>query len=278
MRTLLARTAAVAAGAYLCVLAFLYLTQQSQVFPSKAADNALDAAVRERFPDMRALSLPTPDGSVLSGWLLARPDAAQDAPAPLVLYFGGNADLCSQFLLDAPRELPGFSIAAFDYRGYGRSTGVPSETALKADALLLYDRLTAAGGARKTIVMGRSLGTALAAHVAANREAAAVILVTPFDSIRAVGQQRHPFIPVGLLLKNPFDVLPDAAQIYAPALVLIAARDTTVPPEHARRLAEALRGQEKTVVLDGDHASILKKTEYWPSIRDFLRENGAGPR
>ncbi|MBF0482295.1 MAG: hypothetical protein HQK82_11585, partial [Desulfovibrionaceae bacterium] len=104
MRTLLARTAAVAAGAYLCVLAFLYLTQQSQVFPSKAADNALDAAVRERFPDMRALSLPTPDGSVLSGWLLARPDAAQDAPAPLVLYFGGNADLCSQFLLDAPRE------------------------------------------------------------------------------------------------------------------------------------------------------------------------------
>ncbi|MBF0482641.1 MAG: alpha/beta hydrolase, partial [Desulfovibrionaceae bacterium] len=165
-----------------------------------------------------------------------------------------------------------------DYRGYGRSTGVPSETALKADALLLYDRLTAAGGARKTIVMGRSLGTALAAHVAANREAAAVILVTPFDSIRAVGQQRHPFIPVGLLLKNPFDVLPDAAQIYAPALVLIAARDTTVPPEHARRLAEALRGQEKTVVLDGDHASILKKTEYWPSIRDFLRENGAGPR
>ena len=275
MRKYLFRAAVLALGAYLAVLAFLFLTQQGQVFPGRAPDHALDGALAERFPQLRGVSIATPDGAVLAGRLLTRAAGARNAP--LVLYFGGNADLSGEFLLYAPEELPGYSIAALDFRGYGESTGVPSEASLKADALLAYDRLTQAGGADRVIVMGRSLGTALAAHVAANREAAALVLVTPFDSIRAVGQERHPFVPVGLLLKNPFDVLPDAARITVPTLVLIAAGDTTVPPEHARRLADALGGPKKTVTLEGDHNTLLTQPNYWPTIRDFLRENGSGP-
>jgi hypothetical protein len=280
-----AGAAVLAVGAYLAALAYLYLTQQRQVFPGKATDSAVDAALLERYPQMREIEYTTPDGAILTGRLLARPDsAAGPKGAPLVLYFGGNADVSEQFLLDAPEDLPGCSIAALDYRGYGESTGVASEAALKADALLIYDRLTAASGEfgrtgrSGVVVMGRSLGTALAAHVAANREVAALVLVTPFDSIRAVGQERHPLIPVGLLLKNPFDVLPDAARVTAPTLVLIAASDATVPPEHARRLAAAWHGPLKTVTLAGDHDTILTNSDYWPTIRNFLRENGAEPK
>jgi hypothetical protein len=279
MRKFCTRAAAGAAvlvlGAYLAATAFLYLTQQRQVFPGKATDSAVDAALLERYPHMREIEFTTPDGAVLTGRLWAGP-----AGAPLVLYFGGNADFSGQFLLEAPAELPGCSLAALDYRGYGESTGVASEAALKADALLIYDRLTAAGGEydkSKVVVMGRSLGTALAAHVAASRDVAAVVLVTPFDSIRAVGQERHPFFPVGLLLKNPFDVLPDAAKVAAPTLIVIAASDTTVPPEHARRLAAAWRGPHTTATLAGDHDTVLANPDYWPTIRNFVRAAAPGP-
>jgi len=261
-----------ALGVYLAALLHLYLTQQSQVFPGKTADSAVSAALTARTPPLRLVAIATPDGAVLAGRLLVRADRRESAP--LVLYFGGNKEQCGQFLLDAPEALPGFSIAAVDYRGYGDSTGTPSEAALKADALLVHDRLKQASGASRTIVMGRSLGTALAAHVAANRAVAAVILVTPFDSIRAVGQERHPFVPVGLLLKNPFEVAPDASRIDAPALFLIAGQDVTVPPEHARRLAGAWRGQVKTVTLAADHESILSHPGYWRTIRDFLAQTG----
>jgi uncharacterized protein len=271
MRKILLRLAACAAAlivaAYLAVCGYLYLNQRLMVFPGKTASPALTAELAARHPSMRRLEIAAPDGAVLAGWLIERGGPG----APLVLYFGGNLDASAEFMLGAPEALPGLSIAALDYRGYGQSTGAPSETALKADALLSYDRLRAQCGGCEVAVMGRSLGTAMAAHVAANRKVAALVMVTPFDSIQAVGQERHPLIPVGLLIDHPFDVMADAARIGAPTLILIAKNDVTVPPGHALRLVSAWRGPLQTATFTADHATILSQPGYWPRIREFLR-------
>jgi pimeloyl-ACP methyl ester carboxylesterase len=92
------------------------------------------------------------------------------------------------------------------------------------------------------VVIGRSLGSGVAVHVAAERKPAGVVLVTPFDSLRAVAQGIYPFVPVSLLLRHPFDSLALAPSIAAPMLALVATQDRVIAPAHARRLFEAWRG------------------------------------
>lgn len=257
-----------AAAGYAAVCARLFLTQDSQVFPAPPPDPVRAAAVAKAQPRLEAIRLTAPDATSLSGLLLDR--TRDGSPAPLVLYFGGNKDLCQDFFVEAPERLPDFSLACLDYRGYGASQGRPTEAALEADALLAFDRLAERTRAPSVIVMGRSLGTAVAAHVAARRSAGVLVLVTPADSIAAVGQERYPYVPVGLLLRNPFDATPDAARVACPTLVLLAASDTTVPPRHGERLAALLPGPKTVTVLDGDHGTVLDNPGYWPAIRAFL--------
>jgi len=121
------------------------------------------------------------------------------------------------------------------------------------------------------VVMGRSLGTALAAHVAANRPAAAVILVTPFASLADIGQESHPMAPVRWLMKHPFDIRADAARVTAPTLMLVAGDDTLTPPPHAHRLAEVWNGPaDLRTIAAATHGNIVDSAAYWTAIRDFL--------
>ncbi|WP_428566922.1 MAG: alpha/beta hydrolase [Solidesulfovibrio sp. DCME] len=256
-----------AAVGYVAVCAQLYLTQDAQVFPAPSPDPIRAEEVAKAHPALAGLHLTTPDGTVLSGLLMSR--ERDGAAAPLLLYFGGNQDLCQDFFVNAPEELPDMSLACLDYRGYGSSHGKPSEALVKADALFAFDFLSKQTNAPSVTVMGRSLGTALATHVAALRPSRGLILVTPAESIAAVGQERYPYIPVGLLLRSHFDMTPDAARVLCPTLVFIAASDTTIPPHHGQRLASFLSGQKRIIVLEGDHTTILQNSGYWPAIREF---------
>ncbi len=257
-----------AAVGYAAVCARLYLTQDSQVFPAPSPDPAGAEAVAKASADVVELRLATADDTVLSGLLMTR--TRDGSPAPLLLYFGGNQDLCQDFFVNAPRELSHVSLACLDYRGYGASQGKPTEALVKADALLAFDFLSKQTKAPSVILMGRSLGTAVATYVAAERPSKGLILVTPADSIAAVGQARYPYIPVSLLLRNPFDATIDASHVQCPTLVFIAASDTTIPPHHGERLASFLPGQKRVLVLEGNHSTILHNPGYWPAIRAFL--------
>lgn len=259
---------------FLLIHGFLYLMQERMLFFPRPLDPDVRAAVRKALPAAEEVTLKTVDGQRLQGMFVP------GGPSALI-YFGGNAEEVTGFALDAP-ELPGMSLALFNYRGYGGSTGSPGEQALFADALAIYDHVASRPGvdAKRIVVMGRSLGSGVATYLATQRPVSAVILVTPYDSIAAVAQASYPFVLVDLLLRHRFDSLARAPSIQAPVLILAGAADTLIPPSHAAALARAWRGPVTSVVLPrAGHNDIGMHDGYWRAIRAFLgpSSSAAGP-
>ena len=253
------------------LMVYLYVAQDRMIFLPRPLGEDVRSIVHKARPDAEEISLPTADGHRLHGWFVRNSDTPL---SPAVIYFGGNAEEVSGFALKA-QELRGLSFALFNYRGYGRSEGSPSEAALFDDALAIYDFVGARPGVdRKHIVaFGRSLGSGVATYLASQRPLAAVILVTPYDSLSAVAQARYPYVIVDLLLKHPFDSVTRARAINAPLLALIAGADTVIPPRHAQRLASAWRGPVTSLVFEGaQHNDIDTDARYWQSIREFLKQ------
>ncbi len=220
--------------------------------------------------------LRTPQGYRLHGWLARR----GASPGGLVVYFGGNAEETSWMAAESHR-LGDWSLLAVNYRGYGASEGTPGEGALYADSLLVYDyaRSRPDVDRQRIVLMGRSLGAAVAVHVASQRPVAALVLVTPFDSLVEVGAAHYPFLPVRWLLRHRFDSIALAPRIQAPALVIAAAADTIVPPRHAKRLFEAWGGPRQWVALPGaDHNDVDAHEAYWTSIAGFLARLPRAPQ
>jgi pimeloyl-ACP methyl ester carboxylesterase len=251
----------VAAGLVLAACAF----QEGLIFfrqPPAPAPQLRPPAVLEE------VSLKAADGTRLSGWL-ARHSSGR---APLLIYFGGNAEETSWFIGESQR-FGGWSVLSVNYRGYGHSEGDPGEKALFGDAVAVFDH---ALGLRdvdpaRVVVMGRSLGSGVAVHLASQRPVAGAVLVTPFDSLVEVGARHYPFLPVRLILRHRFDSLASAPTLKAPALMIAAERDTVVPAQHARRLYEAWGGPREWVEMKGaGHNDLDRQAGYWEAIRAFL--------
>lgn len=256
-----------------CVaFAFLaYFMQDRLLFLSQplAADEL--GAIAARNPSAQEVRLLADNGVTLHGWFLKAAKQAT-ARAPLLIYFGGNAEEVSWLLGEAPR-FAGWSLLLMNYRGYGGSGGRPGETALYGDALRAYDYALAREDvdAARIILMGRSLGTAIAVHVAARRSVRAVLLVSPFDSMTELARHHYRFLPVSWLLRHRFESLADASQIDAPLLALVAERDSVVPVPRSQRLYEAWRGPRTWRQIKGaDHNDISDRPEYWKAIGEFL--------
>ena len=262
-------------AAFVGLCALLYLLQERLIFMRQPLADDARHAVRA-LPGAAELEVTAGDGARLRGWLRHDVENAADrekaAQRGLVLYFGGNAEEVSGRMFDAARFAP-WSLAAFNYRGYGLSEGRPSEAALAADALAIYDRLAARGDVdpERIVVFGRSLGSGVAVRVAANRPVRAAVLVSPFDSLRSLGRRQYPFLPVSLLLKHPFDSAAHAPRIRAPVLVLAGGRDTLVPAALSRRLHDAWGGPKRWAFIpEAGHNDIQAQPRYWPAIRGFL--------
>lgn len=218
---------------------------------------------------MKELFLPAEDGTRLHAW-----HVPARAGAPLVLYFGGNAEEVSWMLEEiAPDGSASWLLT--DYRGYGASEGAPSEAALAADAPRWYDHALRELKPGRVFAIGRSLGSGVAVRLAAERPLAGVILVTPFDSLVAVAKRYYWYVPVGWMLKHRFDSLALAPRLSAPLLCLIAERDEVIPPSHAETLFAAWGGPKRKIVLRGaTHNDSDRAPEFWPAVRDFLARAG----
>jgi len=207
--------------------------------------------------------------TALTGWFFK---GHIDAGHPLIVYYGGNAEDVSLNFVDLGR----FPVASFlfmNYRGYGQSQGRPSEKALLSDALFILDHVlaTEAINPAHVVLMGRSLGSGVAVHVAAKRKVGGVILVTPFDSLVNVAKAHYPIFPVGWLLRHRFDSASLAPGIAMPALFLTASHDQIVPPRFAANLQRVWGGPVTAVRVDGtDHNTIETSPVYWKAIQAFL--------
>ena len=264
--TVLAWLLAAAAIAYVAVAGAVWIGQERLLFYPQPVSIPARAPQGWR---LEPIEHRTPDGAALRGVLLLPP---RERP-PLVAYYGGNAEEVTAGAAEVAAEYGERAVMLVNYRAYGASTGKPSEKALVADALALLDAVRTRSDidASRIVLHGRSLGTGVAVQVAASRAVACVILTSPFDSALEVARAIYGWLPVGLLMRHPFDSLARAPQVHVPALVLIAAGDTLIRPSHSQRLADAWGGPVDRVVLDGvGHNDVHLHPGYNRTLRDFL--------
>lgn len=273
----LLRIAALLALGLLLVYGLLYLMQDRMLFLRAGMDPRTLQWARARWPGAE-VRIPVAEGVELHGWFVPAAATAAAPRSPLLIYFGGNAEEVSAMLADRER-LAGWGLLLVNYRGYGASGGQPSQAALQHDALVLYDwaRARPEVDASRIVAWGRSLGSGVAVHLAAQRPLAGVVLLSPYDSLAAVAQGHYPWVPVRWLLRHPFDAAALAPAVRAPLLALAMAGDDIVPVEHARRLVAAWGGPRQLLVFDeGDH-NRLPQEAYWSAIDAFLRRLAPGP-
>lgn len=256
---------------YLCLCFFMYLAQDALLFHPQPLAASTKKWLADMYPDAD-LSILTQDGVQLRGWLLKSSQTAEKMP--LIIYFGGNAEEVSGMAFDF-KQMSGWSLLLVNYRGYGLSEGKPSEKNLFKDAVTIFDAILQREDIDKQaiVVMGRSLGTGVAVHLAAHRPVRGVVLISPYSSISQVAQEIYPYLPVSLLNQHPFDSLSLAPTITAPLLALVAEQDTLVRPPHSYQLADNWGGQHAVKLLKGvDHDTILAHSAFWPSVARFLTQ------
>ncbi len=247
----------------------IYFLQERLIFfPQPLAQDPLRANPGTA---MEEVNLITSDQVRLHGWL-ARPGATQ-APAPILIYFGGNAEEVTSAASSVPATYGQRAVLLVNYRGYGASGGAPGQAALVSDAQALFDWTARRADLDTTRVVfhGRSLGGGVAVQLAALRPARCVVLTSPFASARELARELYPWLPVGLLLRHPFDSLALAPALRMPLLVLVGDADSLVAPRHSERLARAWGGPvERRNLARVGHNDVHLHPDYDRSIREFL--------
>ena len=188
-----------------------------------------------------------------------------DGPKAIV-YFGGNAEDVASTLPELAAAFPDCAIYALHYRGYSGSTGDPAETAMRNDARALFQMVH--GRHPDVMAVGRSLGSSLAIQLAAESPVSRLVLIAPFESILAIASRVAPFLPMRLLLRDPWQSWRYAARVTCPTLILAASHDEIVPMHDTRKLFEAFRPAVATLrVIDGtDHNSVSGPEEFWKAL------------
>jgi pimeloyl-ACP methyl ester carboxylesterase len=176
-------------------------------------------------PRARGESSPTMALSVPGAELLisVRPHDGPDA----IVYFGGNGEDVTFNLPAFSSAFPNHALYLMNYRGYGGSSGSPSEADIQQDALALFDHVHAQHAS--VVVMGRSLGSGVAIRLASQRPATRLVLITPYSSIAELGARQFPFLPVKWLLRDKFESWRYAPQIRVPTLLVAAEHDQIIP-------------------------------------------------
>jgi hypothetical protein len=243
------------AALYGVVVGALYLFQDGMIFPRSVVARPTWALPR----GAERLELVTAEGERIVGNLIPA-----DGPSRgLVIGFGGNAWNGDDLAVFLARRLPDVDVAVFHYRGYAPSEGEPSQDAFYADALAAYDALAERLRPDRVFAIGFSLGAAVAAHLAAERDIAGLVLVTPFDSLEALAQARYFWAPVRPLLRHPFRADEKLRGRPVPTAVIIAGEDRIVPRERSDALVQALaRPVLVETIHGGTHNGIYDMPEF----------------
>lgn len=218
------------------------------------------------------------DGSTIIGWHWPGASGRKDWPA--LLFFHGNGENLETLRLSGSlSELTGLGAPylVIDYPGYGRSTGAPSEATVKRAAEAALDWLCDRYPERPHVLVGWSLGAAVAIHLAAENEASdGLIALSPWTSLSDVAAIHFPTWLTSLLLHESYDSMGLATEIACPTLLLHGARDRIIPVSQGRLLAAAVTAAEMLEIETAGHNDLLAEARVWQKMEQFLA--GVGRR
>jgi fermentation-respiration switch protein FrsA (DUF1100 family) len=264
--------------AYAVIVALVFLFQSRFVyFPQVGRD--ITVTPRAYGLGFESVGIRTEDGETLHAWWV--PAARSDKPARgTVLFFHGNAGNISHRLdyLLMFKGL-GYDVLIVDYRGYGQSTGAPSEEGTYRDAMAASRWLSESRGIRPGVVVlvGESLGGAVASWLAARHRPQALVLLSTFTSVPDLGAKIYPFLPVRLISRFSYDTLERIGRIKAPVFVAHSRDDDIVPYAHGRTLFAAAGEPKQFLEMRGGHNDgfIFTRDEWVKTLAEFLEHNAA---
>ena len=259
----------VAVLAYAALAGCMYLAQGSLIyFPQTTSEHATTPAVHGlQYDDV---SIRTEDGETLHAWWVPAAN-----PRGTVLHFHGNAGNISN-RIDYARMFRGlgYNTLLVDYRGYGRSTGSPTEAGTYQDASASRRWLVDTRGLadRDIVVFGESLGGAVACWLAAKHAPRALVLASTFTSVPDLGAEVYRFLPVRLLSRFHYNTRECVGRIASPVLVVHSPSDDIIPYAHGERIYAAAREPKAFLRIDGGHNSgfVFMRPEWVKAIGTFL--------
>ncbi|MGH7569444.1 MAG: alpha/beta hydrolase [Gemmatimonadales bacterium] len=264
--------------AYLALLALAWAFQERVAFPAPRSPLLQPRDVG--LPQGELVELVTPSGTRLAGWYLpprTSPDLPRHPPSfPTLLWFYGNGEtIASIWPILRDFQPPGTALMVLDYPGYGASGGRATEAGLYEAAEAAYEALhrRPAVDGRRIYVYGRSLGSAVATHLAARHPVAGLILESPFTSAREMSGRHYGIFP-RFILRLGLDNLSAIKEVGCPVLVFHGTADGVVPPAMGRRVAAAAPGPVELVLIEGaghNETYAVGGRAYRDKIWDFVR-------
>lgn len=262
--------AAAAAALYAGLVAYVYLRQSALLYQPNVSGRTLTptpGAIDIPFEDLRIW---TTDGVSLHAWWVPASEGR-----PVVLFCHGNAGSIAD-RLDTIRILRrlDLNLLIFDYRGYGESTGRPSESGTYRDAEAAWRHLVEERGCSpdQVILFGRSLGAAIAAHLARDVRPAALVLESAFTSLPDIAAHHFWYLPARRLARFRYSTLDAVRHVESPTLVIHSADDNVVPIEQGRRVFDHAQGPKRFLLILGSHDQgfLASGTRYTEGLRRFL--------
>ena len=247
----------------------LYFSQSRLVYYPETGREIIATPVRIGLP-FEDIRLTASDGIGLHGWFVPAPQ-----PRGTVLFLHGNAGNISHRLdsLQMFHRL-GYNTLIFDYRGYGNSSGTPTEQGTYRDAEAAWRYLTEQRQvpACRIVLFGESLGGAIAAQLASTRKPAALVIASGFTSVPEMAQHLYPYLPVRWLARIRYDTRAYLRTVTAPVLIAHSPQDEIIPYEHGRALFAAAHPPKQFLELAGGHNDgfIFMREEWVRALGDFL--------
>lgn len=252
---------------YLAVVAGMYVLQRKlQYHPENSGQMPGDVGISGASVE----TLATPDGENIIVWY-----SPAVGTQPTIIYFHGNAgEIAGRPLRFKYYQSRGFGVAYVSYRGFGKSTGSPTEAGLITDAVTAYDWLSGKNIRPQSIVLlGESLGTGVAVQLAAMRGVGAVALEAPYTSTADVAFRAYWWLPVRLLMKDQFRSIDFIKRVKAPLLVIHGEDDTLIPLELGEKLFAAANEPKELVAIPGFGHDVLFEEATWAREAAFFEMN-----